>query len=979
MKISSIRENIENIVKFPVIDITMEEILIEEAINQQYVITSASPLVLKEIYALAQNSILIKSSSFDEIPFSKFTKEEQEGLLTLLDYTDYTIRESTPSLIKSNIKVVQISIKHDINSFQYVSLELLKDKEIFSYLIKNNYPFSLNALRYLPLSYLMDDEIFTFYLNTYFKVEKDSKDSVIIKNIFNKLLHHQINLKDFESIFRVFIEQEWNNLRIEQQNRYKNVLGSLCSELNQDEPIENILSKSLYIKEMKEALKEDYLIFEQEVRSYHRYFKDQNKELLIQARNKIAKFVNKYLAIIKEGYIKEKLETYLFWMRPYFTINKKGLVVHKIKEKLKIKKLKERYEAKDKDVMDLIHRLEENIDREIDKDTVKSVIEEFIYSRKSSVTSLAFYQEYLTYLKVQKIIRRLNQNYILYDSIEIEKYHPFIYYNQNEKCYSYVGKTYSKTEEALFKKYEKIEIYNKKVRKELMKFIENWDVDLEKEEELISNLEEFIPFNDQNYEFNLSLFLNHFTFQDLIDVGFLSMMRVDYLKQEDMRLLLEKILVDQGLILFLMISKDKVSIDLATMLEEHEFSHEKIVNTIKHLENIVFLAKKINVNPTTFKSIYYFQKIAQVATSRELFILTDEVLQKLCTRLEFTKKNEKSIVKEAVDLACLMRFKNKSSVPYIQGTYENYVYQMYDALDINILTSGIDTNSCFKIDGDDHDFLHYCALNQNGFVLKFTINGDLIARVSGFRNGNAIYFNQLKTIYDYNGLGYTNKNPLEKENLISAMYHVSRELIQKSNQNMLEKDKIDYCFITKSFIFQDIKDNVSEEIKGKISDYPMDHESKNWLQFVEVTPNLKESTKKNYFTTDYDSYPLICLASSTNMPPKTIDDIKKKDVDAMYVRSRSKIQVYYGLNDMLSFKLNQLKAIFSYLNKKPFEEINLPSDVKVVTGDNWYIAYTNQVIDSCILSMDKDALLEYHSTLNELEKCQNFKVYQNRR
>jgi len=971
MNVSLIRENIENIVNFPYVNLEVQEILMEEAINQQYIITSTSPLILKENYAIAQNSILIQATSFNHLPFNHYTIEEQEGLLELLNYTEYTIDDTTPSFIKLDPRIVLISIKHDLTSFQYTSVELLKNKEIFHYLIKNHYPFTKETLCYLPLYYLMDEEILDFYLKNYFKLDKNSNQFIMMKTLFNHLLHYPVKLKDFESIFRVFIEQSWTTLKIEQENRYKNVLGKLCSELSQNEDIEKILSSSFYVLDMKRKMKKNYALLDENLRKYHQYYHQQEEELLLQSRNIIAEFTKKYQAMIKENYIIEKLETYLSLVKPYFIINRNQTrITNKAKEKLQREVLREKYDAKETSVMHFIHYIIGKYQDKVDRDTLTLMVEEFIYNKNSSITPPKLYQEYLIYLKVQKLIHRLNQNYISFDSFEVEKYQKYISYHQNH--YDYLGKIFTLEELSSLKNYQEKEWIYRQIRKELVNFSKTFMTDEEKLENHLFDISKNLSFDDQNYEFNTILFFNHFTVQDLLDVGFLTMI------EENINLgyILNQILVNQGLLAFMMISKDIQSLEFTTLLEEYEITTDKLVDMVKHLKDIVFLARKMNVDITDFKSFCRWGKIIKAISSLDVYILGEEVLEKLCTKLEFTNQDTKAIVNQGVDLACRMRFKDRLTIPYIKGSYKGYTYQMYDAIDIELLTSGIDTNSCFKIEGHDHDFLHYCALNKNGFVIKFMMDDNLIARVAGFRNGNAIYFNQLRTIYDYDGLGYTNKNLLEKEALLSLMYHVSREIIKISQQNPLEKDKIDYCFITKSFIFSEEMRNVNKEVKAAISNYPMDYVSENWYHFIETTKNLKEAKRENRFTNDYDNYPLICLASSTNVMPKTKDDIKKKDVPALYTRTRGEIKVYHEINASLRKKLNQLKAIYAYLTKTSFDEVIFSHDAKIIMGDNWYIVYQNEILDFCILPGDKYALVEYQMTLEELKKCKRSKVYQ---
>ena len=87
-----------------------------------------------------------------------------------------------------------------------------------------------------------------------------------------------------------------------------------------------------------------------------------------------------------------------------------------------------------------------------------------------------------------------------------------------------------------------------------------------------------------------------------------------------------------------------------------------------------------------------------------------------------------------------MAKRNKSTVPYIKGSTPNYNYSLYDPLDVTLLSCGYDTDACFRVGGIDNDFLHYCALDKNGFVIKITDkSGKFVARAAGFRNGNCIF------------------------------------------------------------------------------------------------------------------------------------------------------------------------------------------------------------------------------------------------
>ena len=319
----------------------------------------------------------------------------------------------------------------------------------------------------------------------------------------------------------------------------------------------------------------------------------------------------------------------------------------------------------------------------------------------------------------------------------------------------------------------------------------------------------------------------------------------------------------------------------------------------------------------------------------------------------------------AKDLVFEMAKKDKSTVPYVNGKTTNYIYSVYDSQDENILLAGINTDSCFRIDGNDNDFLHYCALNKNGFVLKITDSfGNFIARASGFRNGNGIYFNQLRTIYDEGGYGYKGEYKNELSEIIETFKKACQEIIETSRNNKEEQDKIEFILITKSYALEKIESNVDRSVVNKIGNKPMDTKSDDWKNFVNNTKNLKEiDDTSEPFSTDYGNYSLICMASNKLYSPLKPKDIKPKDVEAVYNRPRNKIIITEKINTNIINKINKINAMYSYHNKIKFESISIPSGATIFIGDNWYIIYNNgHIIKSCLLDFDDKAKIEFNAT-----------------
>lgn len=73
-----------------------------------------------------------------------------------------------------------------------------------------------------------------------------------------------------------------------------------------------------------------------------------------------------------------------------------------------------------------------------------------------------------------------------------------------------------------------------------------------------------------------------------------------------------------------------------------------------------------------------------------------------------------------------------------------------DIYDPIALTYGERTGACLRIGGAFQDLYSYCLSDKNGFHIRFTNpkTGSLISRVSGIRNGNTIFLNELRTSLD---------------------------------------------------------------------------------------------------------------------------------------------------------------------------------------------------------------------------------------
>ena len=174
----------------------------------------------------------------------------------------------------------------------------------------------------------------------------------------------------------------------------------------------------------------------------------------------------------------------------------------------------------------------------------------------------------------------------------------------------------------------------------------------------------------------------------------------------------------------------------------NEINEEEILEIVKNFNNIEKMAKSFGYNLNNLKNIFILNKLAKLSSMDTISILGVSLINKMSIDYNYNEYGLNKLFDIAKELIVRMSLSFESTVPYIEGKTDYYNYSLYTNQDETILSSGIDTDSCFKLDGVDNDFLHYCALDKNGLVIKITDKyGNFVGRAAGFRNGNCLFLN----------------------------------------------------------------------------------------------------------------------------------------------------------------------------------------------------------------------------------------------
>ena len=949
-------DNDINSINYSKIKIYSKDEIILKALKEDFVLTHSSPDFLKRNFDVVKKSLLKRAKSIDYSDIRVFNNDQKKELISIVRNTDYILSKESNNIFKKDKIIVLNSIKRDIKSANYIDDYLLKDPDIFKYLYLHNYFYGkkneASTLNY-PLNSYNDENVIRKFLKYKKLISNDEAVEKYTKIIVD-FLKLDIKISDFNELFNLISENAWENERNMNDKLYNNIFSKITSELRSSNSYEGSVRRFRFIEKMKDILKNKYVILEKAMRQYYDIYKssdyDKDKKAK-KSRDIISKLSALYIAKSKEAYKSRVIKCCIDDLFDVFIPNINNKEVKKIiMHNLKKKKFYELYDINDENINIKVNLLKNSYLKDYNREIIDKMFDEFILNETNEIDNLIakpdYYLEYLKYKKALKLINRLNRGYIKYDGIEISKYKDVIGIDINSNKYTYIGIMFSDEEIRKFIDYEKIVNTYNSIKKHISKLIDS-EIKIDGiDKSVLLEYQYDFKFNDEYYVFDKKSFLNNIKFIDFIKFDFIESDIDDNSYDSIYNYLISK----RMLFIYILMGYTKDG------FITNEINKEDILSVINNFSDIEKLSNTFDCDLNNLKTIFVLNKLSHLSSLETISVLGKELIYKFSTKYNYNNRHLKNILDIAKELVVRMSLVQDTTIPNIEGSTEYYKYLLYNQQDESLLTSGTDTDSCFRINGTDNDFLHYCALDKNGIVIKITDKHDnFIGRAAGFRNGNCIFLNQLRTIYDKKDNKLVNIH--EKNDIIKAFYKACSELVIESSKNDDEEIKIDFVFINASYILRDEQDLVNGIIATKIQDNLIDLKSKDFSNFILNTKNI-DCNNDEYFETDYGSYGVICVAKS-NKELKD-ENLYLKDIDSHYKKKRSKMIVTSNKDKKLYSKLNKIAGTYSYLNSEPFKPIKITLKSTVIMGDNWYIIYDdNNIIDYRLIKEDHNAYLEF--------------------
>lgn len=231
---------------------------------------------------------------------------------------------------------------------------------------------------------------------------------------------------------------------------------------------------------------------------------------------------------------------------------------------------------------------------------------------------------------------------------------------------------------------------------------------------------------------------------------------------------------DNDSLLRLIINKAAYGLNDAIDIVINNF--EQIKEIVSESSNDLSLNSILDIVDITKIFIYDIKPNEQDLTLESFIKLINSVDHVNCT------KNE--IFNHAIELHLDRRNKNYSSIPIIKSTFKDGIrYKVMEFDSPDLITLGIDTNSCLKVGAVGEDFLRYAMTKPHSVIVEMTDELGKKYICPFVRNGNGLYGN---------GIDPTVGDEETRLKLMGALKDCTTEMINKSD----ESEKIEFATIT---------------------------------------------------------------------------------------------------------------------------------------------------------------------------------------
>lgn len=255
------------------------------------------------------------------------------------------------------------------------------------------------------------------------------------------------------------------------------------------------------------------------------------------------------------------------------------------------------------------------------------------------------------------------------------------------------------------------------------------------------------------------------------------------------------------------------------------FDESTVYCFINYFDKIYNKFSQLEEKNRTLTALLDIANVYGCPSSKYEMLIDKENFEYICldpnpNKTSSTKNQRLALV---ADFAKKMYGRDSITVPSGENTItlsnnKDIKFSIGDIYNPIALTYGERTASCLRINGAFSDLFSYCLEDKNGFHIRFNdpLTGEFISRVSGFRNGNTVFLNELReTVLDH----YSNEELVETlqkiaEFLVKATKdspHPIENVVISNDYSMSDQPKCDLNLTDRKEAFNGLHFNIAKE------------------------------------------------------------------------------------------------------------------------------------------------------------------------
>lgn len=360
---------------------------------------------------------------------------------------------------------------------------------------------------------------------------------------------------------------------------------------------------------------------------------------------------------------------------------------------------------------------------------------------------------------------------------------------------------------------------------------------------------------------------------------------------------------------------------------------DELGNIISHFEKIREVASRDEtLSLNSVLDVIDISKVFLYQLKPDELDITLGTLSKLLHSRKYCTEPPKEILRRTLELHKKRKHKISCAIDFFEGKIDGAYYKIKLPDEEDLLSSGIDSGSCFKVGGKGEDFFEYCLTNPKGLVLSIEYQGVCYILPASV-NGNMLNINSIDPI-------------IKEENVYREFIYILEQIVKIIVDD--DRNKIELATIT----------DVHHE---KFMNH-CDYESILFEQFIPLSTSIYSDYNKKEVM-NYCLYPKdkeVGIKYFDNRDEFYQPRLKPYIFSPTHEADQERIKIYMNSIAYSSISFQNSSELEKNRERDYYHELEIEDFLYIVGNKDWFIGIMKdkRVVEYC-LPYDNRALMEY--------------------